>query len=159
VKRIGQLLHALENGLLTLLVAGLIGLAGLQIVARVVFDTGFLWADGLLRNLVVWAAMLGAMAAARDGKHLAVDLLPHIKNDWLRRVGGLLAQGFAAVLCAVLAWYCLQLVQLEREGGALAFASVPTWVAQLILPFGFAVMALRFAGRAVRALLPREAAA
>lgn len=148
-----RLLHGLENALLTALVGVLILLAGAQILARMLFDTGFLWADGLLRNLVVWIAMFGAMAAAREGKHLAVDLLPHLRDGWLRRLGGLLAQGFAAAICAALAWYSLQLVQLEREGGALAFANVPTWAVQTILPAGFAVMALRFAWRAVHGLV------
>lgn len=147
-----------EDLLLTGLVLLLIGLAGGQIVARVVFGSGFPWADGLLRALVLWTAMFGAMAAARDGKHLAVDLVPHLSNRTIKRTAGVLAKGFAALISAVLAWYCLQLVLLEREGGALAFSAVPTWVSQLILPFGFAVMCGRFLLHAVRALLGREPA-
>jgi hypothetical protein len=33
---------------------------------------------------------------------------------------------------------------MEFEGGAIAFAQVPTWVCEAVIPFAFAVIALRY---------------
>jgi TRAP-type C4-dicarboxylate transport system permease small subunit len=150
--RIGRGLRWLEDGLLTALVIALVLLAGGQIVARLVWEAGFLWADSLLRTLVLWTALLGAMAAARENKHLAVDAVDRFVHGVPRRAARLLVQGFAAFICAVMAWYCWELVKLEREGGTEAFLGVPVWVTQLILPFAFAVMTWRFGWRALSAL-------
>ena len=37
-----------------------------------------------------------------------------------------------------------RLVVTEYQGGAIAFADVPAWVCELILPLGFGVMGLRY---------------
>ena len=37
-----------------------------------------------------------------------------------------------------------RLVVLDYEAGTLAFSNVPAWVVELILPFGFGVIALRY---------------
>lgn len=151
-----RVLRAIEDGVLTVLVVALIVLAGGQIVARLAFDAGLLWADDLLRVLVLWTALVGAMAAAREDKHLAVDVVARFASGVPRRIARFVTQGFAAAICAVMMVYCWQLVALEREGGAVAFLGVPTWTTQLILPFAFAVMMLRFGWRALTAAAGRE---
>lgn len=142
-------LHRAEDALLTLLVAALVLIAGGQIVLRAGFNSGVDWTEPLLRCLVLWVAMFGAMLAAREDKHLGVDAIPRMLSGLPRIVVRLLAQGFAAVVCGLLAWYSVGLVMLEHESQTIAFAQVPTWVTQLAMPLGFGVMAIRFALRAV----------
>jgi TRAP-type C4-dicarboxylate transport system permease small subunit len=74
VKRRG-LLTLIEDYALVALVGLLVVFAGLQIVLRLFFESGIVWADALLRHLVLWTAMLGAMTAARENKHLAIDAI------------------------------------------------------------------------------------
>ena len=50
-------------------------LAALQIVLRYGFDSGIAWADPLLRVLVLWLGLLGALAATRDRRHITIDVL------------------------------------------------------------------------------------
>src|SRR5437762_10901787 len=54
-------------------------------------------------------------------------------------------------MATILAWGAVQLVLSERETGSILAAGVPVWVAQLALPIGFALIALRLAGRAGQA--------
>ena len=68
-------LRRIENGILALLVLLLVGLSGAQILLRIFFETGLSWADPFLRGLVLWTGMLGALAAVRDERHIALDLL------------------------------------------------------------------------------------
>jgi len=56
--RILTYIHRLEDGLLSLLLLSMIGLAAAQIFMRNLFDYGFVWADPLLRIMVLWALLL-----------------------------------------------------------------------------------------------------
>src|SRR5690348_3234189 len=70
-----EILRRIEDWLLAILVLILVVLAGGQIVLRDFFHTGISWADPLMRQLVLWTGMLGALAAVRDEKHIALDVL------------------------------------------------------------------------------------
>jgi TRAP-type C4-dicarboxylate transport system permease small subunit len=121
-----------------------------QIVLRNFFDAGIFWAESFLRILVLWIAMLGAMVATRNANHLSIDvaarLLPTRYVLWISVFTNL----FSSVVCAVIAYYAFLFVRFEYEDGTIAFAIVPSWVCQSILPFGFGVMAIRFSVRSLR---------
>ena len=53
----------------------IIFLALLQILLRNAFGFGFLWAESVLKILVLWIALLGAMVATREDHHIKIDLL------------------------------------------------------------------------------------
>jgi TRAP-type C4-dicarboxylate transport system permease small subunit len=75
LQRALEILRRIEDLLLAVLVLILVVLAGGQIVLRDFFHTGISWADPLMRQLVLWTGMLGALAAVRDEKHIALDVL------------------------------------------------------------------------------------
>ncbi len=96
--------------------------------------------------------MLGALAAVRDDKHIALDVLQRFLSPAAQRIARAATLGFAALLCAAMAWYSLGLVGidyaegLQTSGGSVA-AALRSCFAESILPVGFALMALRFALR------------
>lgn len=137
-------LHALEDALLAGLLLLLVLLASGQILARWLFDSGWVHSEPLSRTLVVWLAMLGALAATRSGKHLAIDALPRAFPATVRRVAWALTEGFAAAICIALCWYGVRLVELEQADSVLLFGAVPVWWSMLVLPVGFGLMSLRF---------------
>jgi TRAP-type C4-dicarboxylate transport system permease small subunit len=143
-------LRYIENGLLTALVLLLVVLAGAQIILRDLFHSGLGFADPLMRQLVLWTGMLGALAAVRDDKHIALDVLQRFLNPAAQKAARVLTFGFAATICAVMAYYGYAMVQLDYESGtpSNAFASLPAWMTEIILPVAFGLMALRFALRA-----------
>lgn len=145
MSRLLRCLHRLEDGLLAGLLLLLLGLAVAQIGLRWIADTGWSSGEVAQRTLVLWIALLGALGAARERRHLALDLLPRLLPQLGQRLLWLLAQLVAATLCALMAWYGWSLVELEREAPTPLFAGLPSWAGMLIIPFGFAVLALRFA--------------
>lgn len=147
-------LHRAEDLLLALALIVLVLLAAAQILLRTVFDTGLLWLDPLLRTLVLWVAMLGAMVAAREGRHIGLDLFGRVLPLRPLRMVRFVTHLFAAAVCAILAWHALRMVLDEHEIGTMAFASVPGWLAQSILPVALAVIALRLLIGAVRPAPP-----
>jgi TRAP-type C4-dicarboxylate transport system permease small subunit len=143
-------IERIENALLAVLVLILVVLAGAQIVLRDFFDTGLSWADPLMRSLVLWTGMLGALAAVRDDKHIALDVLHRFLSPTAQRVARMGTLGFAAIVCAAMAYYSYSLVAIDMAESAQAGASskIPAWLPESILPIAFGLMALRFALRA-----------
>jgi len=150
-----RLLHytnVLEDGLLVFLLVAMIIIATVQILLRNVLDTGFAWGDPLLRILVLWVGLLGAMVATRKDNHISIDILTRYLSARSKRVSGLLSDGFTLCVCAVLTYEGARFVMQDQEAGITAFSGLPAWWFELIIPVGFAVMSLRYAVRCVAGL-------
>ena len=148
-----NVLHRLENIALISALISMLGIAVLQIFLRNFLDSGLLWAESFLRILVLWVAVLGAMVATREKNHIAIDAMSRYLSRPVQRGTRLLTNLFSAVICGTVAWHSFTYVQLEYEDQAIAFLNVPTWLCQSILPFGFAVIALRFAISVIQSLV------
>jgi len=142
--RVAGLLVRVEDALLVLILSTMVVLAGGQILLRNLLDVGLVWADPLLRVLVLWVGLVGAIAAARADRHIAIDLLSRLLPARVRRLTRMLTDACTAAVCGLLAWHAARFVAVEYESGAIAFAAVPAWVCELILPVGFAVIGLRY---------------
>jgi len=149
-----------ENALLVATLVGLILLAGGQILLRNVFDTGFIWSDELLRLMVLWLAMIAAVAASRENKHIKIDVLSRFLPARLQLASQTLTALFASSVCAIIAWHAMRFVIESRQFGDMVLISVPAWYFQAILPLGFALIAYRYALLAIGSvvtLLQRKA--
>lgn len=139
-----KLLHALEDGILILLLAAMLLLGVTQILLRNFFDSGLLWAGPLLRVMLLWLGLLGAMVASRYDKHIAIDVLSMLVGakwrSWLRMATDL----FAGVVCAIVAFYAARFVLDEMAYATLAFAGIPAWTLEIVIPLAFGVIALRY---------------
>lgn len=140
-------INTLENWLIAVLALALVLLSGLQIALRLL-DHGLVWLDPLLRVLVIWVALLGAVAAARADKHISLDVVGKLLRGKTLRIARAIAFGFAALVCLVMLRASLGLIALDRESGTMLHQQVPTWWAELILPVAFGLLALRFIVRA-----------
>ncbi len=140
--------------MLALLLGTLIVLAGGQIVLRNVFSIGLSWTDELLRILVLWLALTGALAASRGDRHIAIDLFSRfLPEDWVRYVTAVTSL-FTALICAILAFQSWAFVSLSREFEDLLLAGLPAWPFQIILPVAFALMTVRYLIYAAAQLRP-----
>ncbi len=133
-----------ENGLLISLLALMVSLAGAQILFRNLLDTSILGVDQLLRLLVLWVALLGAVAASRDARHIGVDVISRWLPPRARAGARVVTDLFTVAVCLLLAWHAVRFVQSERAANELAFGTLPVWLAQLILPTAFALIAMRY---------------
>ncbi len=140
-----HLLHRVEDTILALLLGAMILLAPLQIFLRVFFDAGLTWADPMIRVLVLWVGMFGAISASRGDRHITVDVFPRLLPGRARAAASVAVHLFTVTICGLLAWHSWRFVQSEREFGDVAFLGVPTWILQSVLPFAFAMIALRYA--------------
>jgi TRAP-type C4-dicarboxylate transport system permease small subunit len=159
MKTLLRFAHGLENALLYLLIALLLGISVYQIAARNLFDSGLYWGDPLLRVVVLWLALVGAMLASREGSHIRIDVASHYLTERAQGLTNTITAVFSSVVCFIAAWYGFLFVVDEREYGMSAFADIPAWWCEAIIPIGLSVIGLRFALEFFTALLQREASA
>ncbi len=150
--RILRVVEALEDGLLVLILAGMVVLAAAQIGARNLMGGGILWADPALRVMVLWVGLIGAMVATRYDKQISVDAVSRFLPDRWKAIVRVVTDLFTSAVSAAVAWNAWRLVQDDRAAGTTLFASVPLWVCELILPAALSVIALRYLVYAVRHL-------
>lgn len=140
--RLRQFGTAVENALLVLLLSAMMLLAVGQIALRIFFNSGLLWADELLKILVLWIALVASVAAARSRRHLRIDVLSRYVPRRYALVPELLVDLFAAGICGLIAWHSMQYILLSM--GDTVLVGIPSWVAQGILPVAFLLMCYRF---------------
>jgi TRAP-type C4-dicarboxylate transport system permease small subunit len=144
LKQIRGLLLRLEEGLLVLILTAMILLAAWQILLRNLFDSGLFWADPALRMMVLWLALLGAIAATQDDRHIRIDLFSRFLSPRGKALTHLITDLFSGVVCALIAWHAGRLVYFEWQDGRELFGGLPAWLGESIIPLGFGIMALRF---------------
>lgn len=142
----------IEDALLVVILLALLVLSITQITARNLFDAGWIWSDQLVRVLVLWVGLFGAVVASREDHHLRVDLLPRMLGPRGRRVLAVLTHLFTGTVCAVLAWHAARFVLDERTFGSVGIAAIPGWVLKVVIPVAFALMTVRHLGHAARAV-------
>lgn len=142
--------RTLEIVFLVAMLSSMILLAVGQIVLREVFDTGIIWADELVKLMVLWLAMVGSIAASRDDRHIRIDALSHILPDWAIKVTRLVVDLFASAVCAVIAWQAWRYLQLEIEFEDVVLVDTPAWMAHVVIPAAFALISYRFIVLAIK---------
>ena len=135
---------AAENASLVLLLGTLMVLAVGQIILRLFFSSSLIWADELLRIMVLWIALIGSVAAARSKRHLKIDILSHFITERYTQVPGIIVDGFASLMCGLVAWHAIRFLQITIEMKDTVLLNFPSWVAYGILPVAFLLMCYRF---------------
>ena len=141
--------HRLEDGLLVALLSLLILLTSTQIVMRNFFDTGIVWIDPLLRMLVLWLSLIGATVAAREQKHIQIDVLTRLFKPGLLRIVMTLVNLFCAGVCLTIAWSGMTWIMFDYEDQITSFLGIPAWTLEVIIPISFTIIGLRFVGQAM----------
>jgi TRAP-type C4-dicarboxylate transport system permease small subunit len=146
-------LHRFEEAVLALLLGAMIVLASLQILLRGPLGWGIAWADPMLRVLVLWLGLFGAVTASREGRQISVDVLSRLLAGRPRAAVGAVTSLFTAGVAAVVAYHAARFVASEREFASVAFSGIPAWTLEAVIPVAFLAIALRYLGLAARDLL------
>ncbi len=145
MSRLISILHRIEDALLVSLLMLMIGLAVFQIVLRNGFDAGLVGADPLVRVLVLWLGLIGAMVASRTDNHISIDIISKYLPARLKRITTLLVYLFTTIVCALMTWHSARFVIMEKADGTPVFFSVPIWICELVIPFAFSIITIRYA--------------
>lgn len=151
-------LNRLELMVLILVLLSAIGIAVVDMFMRIVAGGGLVWAQPVVRILVLWMGLLGALLATRSNEHITVDVLSQFFSHAVRRWLNLFVYVFSGLVCGTAAWHCARFVLGSYEFADVVLTNTPAWCVQIIMPFTFALMAVRFFIHAVRSGLGYEPA-
>lgn len=146
-------IHKIEDALIVILLSTMLGFAVLQIILRNFFHDGIQWSDVFLRILVLWLGLIGAMIASRNGKHINIDLLSKYLPEKYSRLNEIFCQLFTVTICLIVTYFSFLFVLMEKDSGDIAFANVPAWFCESIIPFSFAIISFRYFILATRNIL------
>lgn len=144
LEQVRSVLHRIEDAILVGLLLMMIVMSVLQIFLRNLFESGISWSDVLVRVLVLWVGLVGAMAASRQGNHITIDLLNRYLPGRIKILTSFLVELFTALICSIVAYYSLVFVRMEFLDGGKVFAQVPAWLCAAVIPFAFTVIGLRY---------------
>jgi tripartite ATP-independent transporter DctM subunit len=107
------------------------------------------WFIRIPKYCTLGVAMVGAALAARQGSHIALDLIhqlvPQRFAAWFRCV----ADSIGALVCIFLGYGALMFVMTEYAAGSKELDVLPGWIVAALIPWGFLSCAYRFLMRAM----------
>jgi TRAP-type C4-dicarboxylate transport system permease small subunit len=150
-------LGRVEVAVIGLLLGALIVFGCLQIFLRNVFHSGIIWADPLMRHIVLWLGCLGGATATARIRHISIDIFSRFLPGPLQAFRDRIIYLATALVSSVLGMAALRLVAQEKEFGEQAFLNVDVWVLQIVIPFAFFLITYRsllnaFLGRKAKPL-------
>jgi tripartite ATP-independent transporter DctM subunit len=113
-----------------------------ELLARYTGLNGVPGSTVFVQHLTLWVAFLGAALAAGSDRLLSISANTFLPEKWAApvRIAGC---GLTAAIATGLCWASYQFVLSQREGGAILALGIAKWVVQLVMPFGFLMIAIR----------------
>ena len=176
--RLGHRIDRFERVFIALLMAGMTITSFTQVVARYVFNTGWLGALDFTRILFAWLILFGMSYGVKAGSHLGVDTFVRAMPRRLFRAFAIFGALCGVVYALILLWAdWLRVLGMDATGGAFPYwlrtfqtgiglteirypqwaqdtfgiqDRVHRWVAYLMLPLGLLLLAVRCAQGAVQ---------
>ena len=131
-----------ENLVATLAMGGIMLLPLAEIVIRP-FHMGIPGSAPFAQNLTLWVGLLGAAIAARDGKLLSLatgEFLPKGRiGDYAKVIGA----AVGAAVATLFAVGGIALIRVSIQANEIIAAGVPVWIAELVFPVAFGLIAFR----------------
>jgi len=135
-------LRGTEDWVLVLPLFGLVALPLLEIVLRR-FHTGIPGAAAFVQHFTLIVGMLGGALAAREGRLLSFSTVASFFKGKLKSAALIVSSGTAAAISAFLCVASIQFILTEKSSGGRLACGIPIWVIELVLPFGFGLIAPR----------------
>ena len=137
-----------ENRIASLALGGIMILPLAEIVSRRFLGAAIPGSGAFAATLTLWLGMLGAAIAARDGKLLTLATGEFLPKGPIGDAAHVIAGTVGALISTIFALGGVALVMSDRLAGDHVAAGLPTWVADLALPIGFGLIAIRLVWRA-----------
>lgn len=121
-----------------------------NVVVRYATSYSFASSEELLTNGFLLLTIFGAAIAARTGDHLAVTLIYELVPRPVRKLMLVLATLLSVVLLVASTWFTIELLTNQLSSGIKSYAlQIPAWYYSVGLPFGFALIVIRYIQRAL----------
>ena len=138
-------MKAAENVALSTALGAMAVLPLAEIALRATLHTGISGAASLTQHLALVASMLGAAVAAREGRLLSLSTVDSLLEGRSALLARFFTRTVAVIVAALLLLASAEFVLAERAGGNVIVYGIPVWLAEAVLPLGFAILTARLA--------------
>jgi TRAP-type C4-dicarboxylate transport system permease small subunit len=138
-------LTRVEQSIASMLIFLLTSLVLLDVGARELFRTGLPWAQKGAVYMMIWAGFLGSLIVCQKAEHLRPEIADKFwRGRW--RTPYLRLHNFSVLIfTSSLSYYSIRYVMESRElGDQNVILNMPMWILQLIIPYTFLSMSLRY---------------
>lgn len=113
-----------------------------EVSARYLFVAPTIWAAELSQLCLIWGSMIGMPWLLKNNQHIAVDALTARLGKTAQRMCRILAMSAIALFSTLVAWKGGEIFfdSFERGRTTGSMLDLPTWVAELAIPVGFALV-------------------
>lgn len=111
------------------------------------------WGEPFARLMVLWVAFLGASLLTKDSRHIKIDIMGHLLPPLLNKIREIILSLGCITVCCIMIKASAGYIKVEMQYSSGSFLNVPIWIYQLIIPFGFSSMTLRFIISGIRQAL------
>ena len=139
--------------------AGMVILPVLEIILRPTLHLGISGSTIIVQHLTLIISLAGGAIAARENRLLSISTVGHLLKGRPAGVARLFSGAFSAAIALALCLASFQFVAQERANPGLLAYGIPIWVVELVLPLGFAIIAMRLLRHAADKMAVRAAAA
>ena len=140
-----RFVHISEEWLAAVALSLMVLLPLAELVVRPFLAGGIPGSIPFVENLTLWVGFLGAGLAARQGKLIALATATFVPEGIGQKCAKTFSATVGAMVAALLARSALDVVAIEMDVGGEIALGIPSWIFQIILPIGFAVIAWRLA--------------
>jgi C4-dicarboxylate transporter DctM subunit len=137
-----------ENRVASLALGGIMILPLAEIASRRLLHASIPGETALVSTLTLWLGLLGAAIAARDGKLLTLATGEFLPKGRIAEYAHIVSGGVGAMVATILCLGGAALLRSDRAAGDMLGGGLPVWVADLALPIGFGLIAIRLAWNA-----------
>jgi TRAP-type C4-dicarboxylate transport system permease small subunit len=117
----------------------------INVVVRYATHYSFAASEEVLTNGFLLLTVFGAAIAARRGEHLAVTLVQNALPRRAAQAVFILSVILSVILLAASAWFSWATLMNQIDSGIRSYAlGLPAWWYQIGLPFGFALVIIRY---------------
>ncbi|MEE8340774.1 MAG: TRAP transporter large permease subunit [Candidatus Neomarinimicrobiota bacterium] len=95
------------------------------------------------QHLTLWVAFIGAMIASQNNKLLSLTSKPLFIYDRSYNIGKFIAKTASIIIVISLMIASIELIKIEFQYPVPVVPGVPRWLAQIIMPIGFGVIAIQ----------------
>ena len=135
MKKGKNVLHLIEMAVCASSLAVMLFFVFMATVCRYMKIPWIIWSDELSRNLMIWMALLGAGAVARNGDHFSVNALYNVFPDSVKQFFFAIIQMAYWAFSAFIIYYgvsnCIKIRGMNQISPGL---QIPMWVLYLCVP-------------------------
>ena len=112
-----------------------------QVFSRYVLHYSFVWAEELVRYLMIWMVMIGAALVQATNDHIRIDFVPMLAGPRGRRALETVFRLFTLVLLVVLIWKGVKIAYFNRAFETSGLRITMFWPT-MALPIGALLMGI-----------------